>query len=386
MTSKKRLTFFIIFSILLMILVVGCDSDSPTTETTPSKQNNLPLGSTPENEEIKETTKGRIIDVYLNGKIITVQTTDGKEEIFYYDGIFLESLETGTEVSINATYDYRNGIFLTRSLNILPADSLSFIQSVDYINSRKATAENIDTSGMNLVYDESDGLSKPAYLVFLSPDGQILAPYFTSLPAASYSVDGLLNTTQNALKASQYITIPIMSKGLWAVKFVAVPGADMSTIMGFEPGLPAKTLAERNGKLWYFKIVKLNTMGKIEKELAACDETCKNFDARYKEQNPNAYSDQVFFFGTLADTEIQKKLFGRGGTPYTLQGYSIGPKENFLGGITCSHLIQDDNGFVKGSKLRLDGWERGALNRAGVCWRNIIDQDKQIPVMHIVTD
>lgn len=340
------------------------------------------------------TIKGRIIDVYplalKDRSIFTFQTTSGEEEIVLYDGKPLaQYLRRGVEAVLIGADD--RGIIFAGTLDFLPAGTLTFKQPLSVAENRQNSAEKIEASSFLAEWRTSDNLSKPAYLIFLSPEGQIQSPYFAGIPGAFYEVAGSLDNSDYALKASQMVYIPFLSKGLWTVKFVAVPGAAMSTVMGFTPGLPPKSLSERAGKLWYFKNLDINFLNRIENGLAECDLNCKNESARWFSQLPPEARElpEVFFFGKLAEPEIQKKLLGRAGTSYTLKGYRTAGTINYLGGLTCFKLVSDPNGIIKGSKLRLESWENGVFGReacrSGMTGSAVVkDQGKTLPVYYLV--
>jgi len=324
-----------------------------------------PTATAPTATNSTSTLQGRIIDVYPNKQLMTVQATDGTEEIIVYPGSgkFLpSSFVQGAEVALSTSFDEQDGIYILSSFTILPPNSLHFKNPLSDITDRQASAVTVDVGGLNLSFGASAGLPKPAYLVFISPEGQVLAPHFTSMTGAEYSVSGNLGTAAEALKASQNITIPIAAKGLWAVKFVSLPGADLSTIFGFEPPLPTKTLAERDGKLWYFKNAHLDAIGKIQAQIAQCDSACRT-------RTGNKQTDYLFL-GALANPAVQTKLFGRVGTPYKLGGYRLGEQETFFGGITCSNIYDSKTDSINTYRMSLYDWEIGALvNAGGVCNR-----------------
>lgn len=354
-----------------------------TPSTIPSQNPSKPNPTSPLQTPTRTTLEGRVIDVYPNNTVITVQAASGREEIVDITtekSMLANPLKQGDELSLLGFYDTGNGIFHANSISLKPTGSLLFTNSLLDNTKRKAAALALDESGMHLEYGPEVALPKPAYLVFLSPEGQILAPGFSSMTAAEYSTDGSLDTSDNALKTEQRITIPFMSRGLWAVKVVVLPGASLSTVMGFDPGLATKSLKELDGKLWYFNNTKLDNIGKIQAALAQCDTACR--------QRGSTEKTYFLFFGALGDPAIQKKLFGRSGEAYKLREYRLGSKQTSY--FTCFQIIQTNNqsDFIDASRLSLYGWEVAYMISRGsgdVCDNGVIDNEgNNIKMYHVV--
>ncbi|OGF61606.1 hypothetical protein A2662_04295 [Candidatus Giovannonibacteria bacterium RIFCSPHIGHO2_01_FULL_45_33] len=352
---------------------INADLNPPEPSASPTP---APKPAEPKSAGQKPVLQGRIIDVYPENTA-TIQTTAGSEEIIIATDNILKDLKAGAEIDIYGKQDEQTDLYLASSVKIQPAGTLKFQMPISAINDRKKSAVVIDTSSFMLRFS----IPKPAYLILLSPEGQILAPKFAAIPIAAYEVESSelgvepLTNAQTALNSLQSITIPMMSRGLWAVKFVPLTGADLSTTMYIGTIFPEpKKLSELKGKLWYFNNVKGERIGKIEKVFAACDETCRK----------NISKKEYFLFGKLAEAAVQQKLFGRTGSPYVLNGYSAADPVDFLGGLTCYNVKASQNESISGSKLELFDWESNAMEMMGLCVNGMNYNVLQIPSFHVI--
>lgn len=199
--------------------------------------------------------QGRVIDVYADRNVVTLQTADGKEEIIVRGrGTLPDGLSRGNEVRFSGSSDAQNGIFAANALTRLASGTLTFAVSLDDVKERQDFSDTLYGKAVILDFGQALGKPKPLYLVIMDPMGRILTPFRNEIPSASYTVEGSVATLADALKSTQRIRIADMTPGLWTIKLVILPGADMKTIFGFDPGLKPKPLSEFAGKLWYFGI------------------------------------------------------------------------------------------------------------------------------------
>jgi hypothetical protein len=351
----------------------------------PPQSIELPSANIPEKITPSETTStatslsGRIMEIYPSRHIMSVQTPDGYEEIaiqFESGKLIPASLQNGDEVQLQGSYD--RGVFNMNTINKLPRGTLKFALTLDEWTNRKSKAETIDVSGFSLWF----ATTKPGYLIFISPSGDVISPFLNSIPVSEYATwgGGSLTSAEEALDVEQNVTIVSMERGKWAVKFVALPGADMSTIIGFTPGLPEKTFAEREHKLWYFNNIKTDSIVATKAALAQCDSACR--------EDGSKSSTGYLLFGLLADPAIQEELFNRTGELYTLTEHATGKTEHYLGDKTCYTIIEEgvsENMIV--SKLALYEWEIRALisDAPDLCSETVIDNDgNKIGLWHIL--
>jgi hypothetical protein len=232
-------------------------SPSPWISAPPAVETPSPAGTrSPAPSPRLEVLRGRLIDAYADQKILTVQLTDGKEEIVSAQNGLPEGLAAGGELRLSGRWDTQNGIFIADALTPLATGTLEFRTSLDDIKHRQTYADTLFTKAITLEFGKALLKPKPFYLVIMDPMGRILTPFRNDIPSASYTVEGSVATLQESLEATQRIRIGDMALGVWTVKLVILPGADMSTIFGFDPGLAPQSLSELAGKLWYFSIAK----------------------------------------------------------------------------------------------------------------------------------
>lgn len=204
-----------------------------------------------------ELLRGRVIDVYEDQRVVTIQTPDGHEEVVELgEGSLPEGLARGDELQFSGERDTANGVFLARKVTSLTAGTLQFAAPLEEIKKRQEFSSTLFAKAITLEFGKALGKPKPFYLVIMDPAGRILTPFRNDIPSASYRVEGSVATLADVLASTQRIHIENMALGLWTLKLVILPGADMATIFGFEPGLAPKPLSELAGKLWYFNIAK----------------------------------------------------------------------------------------------------------------------------------
>lgn len=205
-------------------------------------QNLSPPQQIPRETVIGAYLRGTVIDFYPETHTVTLLRTDGKEEIIAFGNGIADSVENGSFVELEAV-DIGYGLYLGNSVKII---SNAEPDPIDVIAARKESAPSFPDTGLNI-----REWIKPATFIFLSPEGDILTPNFTSLPLADYSVDDY-DFSQSG-NYSNYITIPFMSPGLWGLKVLPTAQADRNLTLMLQYVIdPPKTLAELENKIIYF--------------------------------------------------------------------------------------------------------------------------------------
>lgn len=235
---------------------IAVSAPSPEIITPPAEETPLasPLVS-PAPSLRAETLQGRIIDVYAERKIVTLQLADGTEKIVeLVAGDLPQGISRGNEFKFSGALDEKNGIFAADAVVPLGTETLQFQSELDYVVSRQNFADTLFTKAVIMEFGKARANPKPFYLVIMDPAGRILTPFKNTIPHSSYEIEGNVASASEALEANQRISIGNMTAGIWTIKLVILPGADMTTIFGFEPGLAPKPISELAGRLLYFSI------------------------------------------------------------------------------------------------------------------------------------
>lgn len=194
------------------------------------------------------TLKGRIIDTYPNSNSLTIQTTEGQEEIVYMDTDIdlIKSLKIGLEVEI-ISIDIEGEIYVGSNIKLLPSGILHFRNDLSEVKNRVELSPVI--LGKNL---GTLAFYKTIPLVFIDSDGKILSEHFKTIKWGYYNLDLKNDISEHKIE------FPFPLNGTWGIKVKTKTYGENETLQIIDIMDPPKNANELKGKIIYFKITPRN--------------------------------------------------------------------------------------------------------------------------------